>query len=387
MLQKLALLSSIVCLVSSCRTSSSSSDIRSELSRSLIRTLEPAPTGKSHFCSFNIQFLGKAYERGRSESEVLLKAVENCTVIALQELIASPVDLVFPNGDIMTADPEAKIFFDTLAELYPQFAYILSPEDTGRWENHTSANYSEFFVFIYRKDILEPIDSPSNGFLQQKLIGFKDCDRNIIEENNFDRVPYAQTFRFLSGGGDFVLINAHLHADTRKPCTDQRGSTIEDIDRRGSELTEILKWIQKNDQGQEKDFILIGDLNLTKPEVNLLMTGMAGSRTQIQKGDHPTIRQKFLDYKAAGYVTLNSQCAPTNVGGDECFDHVIFRPAITKEIDTDYGMRVIDLQSVAEESGYCQKNPSICETTTRFIPYFTDHNPIVFQWSHLADDD
>jgi len=65
-------------------------------------------------CSFNIQFLGQFKKR---DDESLAKVVQDFDIVVVQELVASPVDGDYPDGEHYSADPESAEFVMLQTEL------------------------------------------------------------------------------------------------------------------------------------------------------------------------------------------------------------------------------------------------------------------------------
>lgn len=185
-----------------------------------------------------------------------------------------------------------------------------------------------------------------NGFLAE--------DRS--NHDDYERVPYAFAFRTPNNNLDFVLISVHL----------QPGDSGSDQARRLEELTAIAQWIDENDE-QEKDFVILGDMNIK----NIAELGSATP-------------QEFL--------SLNDECyaTNTNLNSPKPYDHVMYNPAHTTEIDTDTDIHVIDLVEAVRPywSSTDITFPGDPYDHNLFRQYYSDHNPIVFRMKiPTADDD
>ena len=89
--------------------------------------------------------------------------------------------------------------------------------------------------------------------------------------------------------------------------------------RRKHELSTIAEWIDDHD-GTERDFIIVGDMN-------------------IENAD------ELADAMPAGFLSLNDECVSTNtnVNGPKPFDHVMYNPSVSTEIDQQFDFIVGDL--------------------------------------------
>ena len=171
---------------------------------------------------------------------------------------------------------------------------------------------------------------------------------------SYERVPYAFAFRGQSGKTDFVLISVHLDPRT----------TLAGKKRRQEELGSIVQWINDHDE-KEKDFIILGDMNIQS-------------------------KKEYKELIPAGYISLNDEYRPTNtnVHSRKPFDHVMYRPEYTPEIDTSYDLVVIDL--VKEMKDDWTKNipyPGKPYIHDQFRQYYSDHDPVVFRIKIMCDND
>ena len=92
---------------------------------------------------------------------------------------------------------------------------------------------------------------------------------------------YAFAFQTLNGMVVFVLVSVHLQPD---PGPANRA-------RRKHELESIAAWIDDNDE-VEKDFIILGDMNLQNAA-------------------------EVVDATPLSFISLNDECRPTNTKGDK----------------------------------------------------------------------
>lgn len=292
-------------------------------------------------CSFNIKWLGNYEDR---ENKTLAKILKDYDIVVVQELLAPPYRMKFPNGKDAKPDPEAAAFFDAMLE--QGFDYDLSSEDTGTGKKiHNNGSKTEWFVVFYKPAPVKIAKDLPHGFLAE--------DRS--HHNDYERVPHAFAFRSQSGTLDFVLISVHLRPSTSKKSRK----------RRKHELTAIAQWIDTNDS-EEKDFIILGDMNIKD-------------------------KKELIDTSPADFVSLNKECTATNTYPKKPmpYDHVMIRPSLTKEIDNDFGMKVVKLIDATRpywnpDNG---KFPGDPYKRNKFPKYYSDHNPIVFRMILPETDD
>ncbi len=300
----------------------------------------PAPTAATavfnadHLlvCSFNIQFLGSS---SRRDNPALAELVAPYDIVVVQELIASP------STSTPGSRQRAKAFFDAMAAR--GFSWVLSESDTGRGtslNNYSTA--TEWFVTFYKPGSVEPAPDLPGGFISSPLAA----------NPNFDRVPYAFAFRTRDRRCDFVLVSVHLNPDDRN--------------RRRVEFDGLENWIASTlTQTSERDLIILGDTNL-------------------QDG------AELHANTPGNYLSLNDACVATNVSPNspKPYDHVLFNPVATKEIDRVYGFQVINLIDVMRLKwsgpGPYPGDP-FQQNVFRF--YYSDHNPVVFRMVIPAQDD
>jgi hypothetical protein len=224
------------------------------------------------------------------------------------------------------------------------FQNVLSESDTGKTgplPNYGTA--TEWFVTFYKPARVTPAHDLPHGFIGQPLAAHP----------SFDRVPYAFAFRSVNGRADFVLISVHLNPDL--PA------------RRKVELAGIGSWMaQKYTQAGERDYIVLGDMNLQNV-------------TELH-ADAP-----------ANFISLNEACVPTNtnVNGPKPYDHVMFNPTFTTEIDRAYGFKVINLIDAMRPTWTSPDTypggPPYRHDDFRFA--YSDHHPVVFRIKLPAHDD
>lgn len=293
-------------------------------------------------CSFNIQFLGSFKKRDDAGLADILK---NYDIVVVQELVAPPYDGAYPDGQSYTGDKEAAEFFDAMQS--HGFSYLLSEEDTGTGDKiHMKSSATEWFVSFYKPNIVSTASDLPQGFLAE------DRSNNV----DYERVPYAFPFRTANNMLDFVLVSVHL----------QPGDRPAERERRSHELSSINEWILANDE-VEKDFIILGDMNIYDVE-------------------------ELLEITPEGFISLNDECRLTNTlsvsGKGEPYDHVMYNPVLSSEVDKNYDLFVIDL--VAAMKPYWQEDapyPGDPYVHNTFKQYYSDHFPVVFRLITPAQDD
>lgn len=288
-------------------------------------------------CSFNIQFLGSSAKR---DNAALAEMLKDYDVVVVQELIAAPATTP---SQTPASRQRSAAFFQEMASR--SFSHVLSESDTGKTgplPNYGTA--TEWFVTFYKPGKVTPATDLPHGFIGSPLAGHP----------SFDRVPYAFAFRSKNNHADFVLISVHLNPDIP--------------DRRKVELTGIGSWItQQYSQQAERDYIILGDMNL--------------QNAAELHADTP-----------ANFISLNDACVPTNtnVNGPKPYDHVMFNPTFTSEIDQAFGFKVVNLVDAMRPfwtgTEVYPGGPPYQHNEFRF--HYSDHDPVVFRIKlPLHDDD
>lgn len=290
-------------------------------------------------CSFNIMWLGSYTKK---DDEALASMLQDYDIVVIQELVAPPFDGTYPDGSTYSSDAEAKEFFDAMEDV--GFSYVLSNEDTGpNNEIHSGGSSTEWWVCFYNDDRVDVADDLPNGFL--------DADRSA--NPNYKRVPYA--FGLRKDDLDIVLISVHLAP----------GDEDENVQYRAHELQTIFDWINNND-AVEKDFIILGDMNIKDSEELEAVTPI-------------------------GYLSLNDECRKTNTaeGTDKPYDQVIYSTTnTTDEIDINYDLEVVDLiESMRDKWEGDDPYPGDPYDHNLFKQYYSDHHPIVFKMIVPSSDD
>ena len=258
-------------------------------------------------------------------------------IVVVQELVAPPIPGTFPDGTPYKPDPEAAAFFDAMRQL--GFSYVLSEEDTGSGDRlHINSSSTEWRVAFYRADKVQIARDLPGGYLAD--------DRS--NNNDYERVPYAFPFRSIDGSCDFVLISVHLQPDNGPKYR--------------AELGAIASWVDAHDE-YEKDIIVLGDMN-------------------IENAD------ELQDTTPAGFLSLNDECRPTNTQGTRPYDHVMYRPAFTREFDQQADLQVIDLvQAMQQYWNRPEPYPSGPYSHNKFRAAYSDHHPVWFRLMPQPYDD
>jgi endonuclease/exonuclease/phosphatase family metal-dependent hydrolase len=281
-------------------------------------------------CSFNIQFLGHFTKK---DHVALADLVKNYDLVVVQELIASP-------ATTGSTRRRAKLFFDAMAS--HGFAHVLSDSDTGRsgpLPNYTTA--TEWFVTFYKPGKVTPAADLANGFISQPLAAHPE----------FVRVPYAAAFRTFGGTCDFVLVSVHLEP--------------EDEHIRAREFQAIDRWIRHQySTTSERDLIVLGDTNLQS-------------------------KAELTANTPQNFISLNADCLSTNTNPNgRPYDHVIFHPQHSSEIDRAFGFKVINLIDAMRASwtglGAYPGDPYVHD---EFRQRYSDHHPVVFRIRIPQQDD
>lgn len=302
----------------------------------------PAPKSTIRVASFNIKFLGSRKDR---DNEALASVVKDEDIVLVQELVAPPFPGTFPNGDPFVPEDRSARFFQAMTSY--GFSYVLSEEDTGKAEhNHDNGTATEWWVAFYKPATVAVAKDLPHGFLSEQRTA----------NESFDRVPYAFGFRAANGSTDFVLISVHLRPSAGK----------ENVARRRDELSTIAEWVTEHDDGPEKDFLIVGDMNIQScKELDAAMP--------------------------SAFTSLNAECVPTNtsVKGPRPFDHALYRAENTEaELDIDFGFHVIDLiatmRPLWKGPGPFPGDPY---DGVPFESHYSDHNPVEFRFSNLGPDD
>lgn len=292
-------------------------------------------------CSFNIQFLGHFKSR---ENAILAEVVKNHDIVLVQELVAAPLDGNYPDGTPFKKDIESAAFVDEMTKR--GFDYWLSTEDTGPTKNHTPTTASEWWIVFYKKKAVLPDTSRCYGFVSAPL----------VNNEVYERVPYAFPFKSVKGKSNFTLISVHL-----KP-----GDSALEKQIRQKELVELFKWTSTVNESN-KDFYVLGDCNIYNAN-------------------------EFTHFKSQNITSLNEACISTNtlMYGDPTkgnpYDHV-FHHSSSKEDILKGSFEVIDLRKAIldnSKKGQYTVDPYVHDD---FRTQFSDHVPVMFQLITGKDKD
>lgn len=304
-------------------------------------------------CSFNIQFLGNSKLRDDDALAQVLRT-KACDIVAVQELVAPPDLRLLPASNYYRQE-RLPTFPGTTQEYLPSNkatsffmamqnagfdGFILSEEDTGPGaQAHTNASSSEWWVAFYNTKKVKPAIDLPHGFLSETR----------SESKDWDRVPYAFSFRSIQDSFDFVLVSVHLRP----------GALNADKKRRQLELGNISKWVTKQlRKNKERDYFILGDMNIESP---------AEFQTAIPKN----------------YMSLNTNASystNTNTFTPRPYDHVLYRPNITRSAGKNNNFEVIHL--VQEMKKYWTlpvDYPGEPYNHNIFRVYYSDHDPIAFR--------
>jgi hypothetical protein len=293
-------------------------------------------------CSFDINQLGFYAEK---DVRALAHVLANYDIVAVQGIVAPPYEGTFPDGEPYEPRAEVAAFFDEMT-LRWGYAFVLSPEDTGRrLTHHSNEPWTEWFVVFYDPAKLEPASGLPGGFLAE----------DVTANPAFDRVPYAFALRHLDTGFDFVLISVNLHEGT--------GET--DRSKRADELTAIAAWIESH-KAEETEFLIVGGM------------GFADCAEILQST--PT------DYRFLN-PTYGGECLATDatLAPSHPYDAVVFTQRV--EVDYVFGLRVIDLVAglAAIWNPFAEPTPSAYRELG-FVRRVSDHNPVVFRFQLASGD-
>ncbi len=314
-------------------------------------------------CSFNIQFLGFTIDRDNEGLAELLRD-EKCDIVVVQELIAPPSEKylarsalnnfpvfpaeayeylnlkskknlsplgtlrVFPPGPDFTSlqdaidalilnpglvrfdpiipEPKSTRFFEAM-EAAGFRNFILSDEDTGPTQNRRNTTASEWWLTFFNPQKVAPAEDLPSGFLSPQRVAAAD----------YERVPFAFSFRTKDKSLDFVLISVHREPDRSRFL------------RRQHELRSIAKWVEQSNK--EKDFFILGDTNLqNKSEVARVLTTQPG-------------------FESERWVTLNEEGQATNTApqrrAGRPYDQVFYRPQYSTERELPRSLRLRNIKN------------------------------------------
>jgi hypothetical protein len=332
------------------------------------RPFAPLSNHQLGICTFNIFQLG---HQTTKEHAALAKLLENCDAVVVQEMNAPPWEVELSTGEVLPEDKQSSEFAREMATQGFDGVY-LSEEDTGLKKHHGAGTAAEWFIIFYKTDKLELIWDAPSGFLAEAR----------VENQWFDRVPYAFNLRSKRSGKDFVLISVHLAASSETKLNNgEVRSVSESRARRLTEMWAINGWINEAyKMNAERDYIILGDMNI---EDGRQLNAVFGSYDEFVDGlnsDKRKIKELFDSYPSDVFLTshksLNAPLEGTNVKKVYPFDHIIFDPNHTYEVNSD--LEIIDLE---EMFGSTRMD------SYKFRSRYSDHLPLRFVINDDYDDD
>lgn len=294
------------------------------------------PTERSlSVCSFNIKWLG---HYSRKDNASLARYLSRFDVVVVQELVASPINIVSSSGQQVSADPESAAFTEAMRA--QGFTYALGTDGTGQTTQGSTSR--EWPIAYYRSDAVSYNVSRSD-FIEPQ----------VLANPTFDRVPWAYHFTTPDSTLDFYLVSVHLAAEDK------------DIPQRKAELARIAQWGAA--RTDEHDIIILGDMNLQ-------------DTTEVQSA------------LPMGYATLNSRGLPTNCSpkSPKPFDQVMYLPAHTApDLDPSQPFAVTDLMQAMQPywSDPATPYPGQPYDGNLFPQYYSDHHPVSFGLRYGVKDD
>lgn len=303
-------------------------------SHAQLDSLPPLENDTISICSFNIQFLGHFKAR---EDSLLVNVLDTFDIVVIQEMVAPPVEGLFPDGSAFKKDNESASFVEELTNR--GFNYWLSPEDTGPSKNHVNSTSSEWWITFYKPEKIIPDSSRFYGFLDTVVVG----------SMKYKRVPYAMPFMTTKDSTHlFSLISLHL----------QPGNGNKDREIRANELANLFSWTKNNEDSTQ--IILLGDCNIYKAE-------------------------EFIHYDSIGIYSLNEECLNTNTklyeseAKDKPYDHVFYSSKSVENMITT-SFQVIDLMEYLRNSLPLEQYIYEPYEHDLFRTSFSDHLPIKFNF-------
>ncbi len=376
-------------------------------------------------CSFNIQFLGSTKNRDYEGLAELLKK-KACDVVVIQELDAPPSEaylaknslypfplfpaelfeslipkskrsqyapagvlrrypqrfLLDPQGEAIglslpepiKASEESTSFFNAMAGA-GFLDFILSEEDTGINAFHVNSSASEWWVAFFNPKKVLPAEDLPHGFLSPERVG---------PTKPWARTPYAFPFRSKNRNFDFVLISVHLTPGASE------------AEKRKDEILAIQEWVLKNDS-QEKDFFILGDMNLEDQEELL----------DALPPDFPDPGRQQHWVSLNGTLFADRPAVPTNTipkpKSQRPYDHVFLNVSATSEQECprlikvagklEPNFQVIPLREAMRprwqklHPGQSYPGEEAQYDHDRFRTEYSDHQPIRFELNASGRDD
>jgi len=286
-------------------------------------------------CSFNIKWLG---HYSRKDNVSLSRFLSRFDVVVVQELVASPINIISSSGAQVSADPESAAFAEAMRA--QGFSYALGTDGTGQSAIGTTAR--EWPIAFYRSDAVL-YNASRSDFIEPQ----------VLANPTFDRVPWAFHFTTPDSTLDMYLVTVHLAAEDK------------DKPQRKAELARIAQWGAA--QAKEKDIIILGDMNLQ---------------------DTTEVRSALPQ----GYTTLNTRGLPTNCStkSPKPFDQVMYMSAHTlRDLDSAQPFTVIDLMQAMQPywTDPATTYPGQPYDGNLFPQYYSDHHPVSFGLKYGVKDD
>ena len=330
-------------------------------------------TGAIGICSFNIQWLGHWMTKANQE---LANLVKNCDVIAIQELVAPPWDVKVRGENglplILKGDKQSLEFVEAMKNVGLD-GVMLGTDNTGPNRNHINTPAAEWPLLFYKTSRIKPNLSLPSGFIADKLAG------NPV----FSRVPYAFGLSTIDNNFDFVVISVHLFA------YNSTQGVLYSKARRVAEFQVIAGWIEwqkDNHISNEKDYFVMGDMNLEDVEeydgffgdVSVNLKPFVSRIFNEQEKSHGALQK--LDYKSMNSSGSrgSEHIYPTNIGLNKPFDHIMY-DEINTTADMMSDLEVVDIAKFLKLSSF--------PTSRAFIQQYSDHNPIRMQIKITTDKD
>ncbi len=287
-------------------------------------------------CTFNIQFLGHFKNR---KDTLLGRLLQDYDIVVIQEMVAPPVDGVYPDGTRYALDQESANFHSVMSD--NGFNYWLSKEDTGPTNNHINSSGSEWWI-VYYKGRVQPDTTGVEpfGFLSDTLVG----------NSKFKRVPYSFAFKNSDDSSSFNLISVHLNP----------GGSTKDRSIRNTEFIGIKNWIEE-ERSKNCDFIILGDCNLE-------------DKTELLRIEQTIFESEFR--------SLNEDCLSTNTkmyedsGKGKPYDHIFVNTCLTEEI-VENSFHRVDLRKFLQSEGLY--NDFFPYEHNYFRTRLSDHVPVEFK--------
>ncbi len=340
-----------------------------------------SPVDNDHLsiCTWNIQWIG--HWKAKKNTDIA-NVLRHCDVAVIQEMVAPPWDVtVTSKGTAETVtlkgDVEAKAFVDAMKGV--GFDGVeLSAEDTGPTKNHTNTTASEWYTAFFKSAKVEIAQDLPQGFLARKLAG----------HSVYSRVPHAFGIRARHNGKpsvDMVLVSVHLHAtgddEPKRRCKA----------RRIREFRYINQWVsqkKKNHASQEKDYFVLGDMNIEDlEEVNAFMgqppewleTELAATEplVDIETPEDPSSFAMLRMVKSMNYAPETKTLKGTNIKRDKPYDHVMHYTTTTLDIEPT--LQIVDLARTFNLESFPKAND--------FVQAYSDHNPLRFVVKLTEDRD